>query len=1078
MERIRLVQAVAVLLWSLVPCIATEAATPDIAPQRAEARRILDAAGVTGGLVVHLGCGPSTSSGPAGKLTAALRAGDSYTVQGLDADAKNVEAARKLIQSLGLYGAVSVEPFSGERLPYVDNLVRLLVSENPGEVGMDEIMRVLAPLGVAYVKQGGKWTRTVKPWPEGMDEWQQHFHDADNNAVAADRLVGPPRRYQWIAEPQWMRSHMSMPSISSLVSSKGRLFTVEDRGSAEHPALPGKFTLVARDAFSGIVLWQRLFPDWHPVNIRTKETPVQLQRRLAAVGDVVYCTPGYSAAVTAMDAATGKVLKTYENTQRTTEFLYDRGVLYVVIGDPTDTVGVAGGGALSSSQFPLRAYGPRIPVLPNPKSTIVAIQADSGRTLWKKSGSDTAGYHGASLAVRGQYAVYSTTKDLVCLDRTSGRQAWRVPAAIVLKDRIGIGGVTASLVLSDDAAYLADSERLRAFSLKDGAPLWNGKATLNHHKPPDLFIAAGVVWSDYYNGHDPHTGKIVKKLSQKMNGPMGHDRCYRNRITDRYYINTKTGGSDFLALDTPGEFPNPWARSTCAIGHLPCNGLLYLGPPACSCCNWVMLNAMNALAPEPGLTSSSQPIQVERRVRLEKGAAYGAIRNPPSPRLRRTGLQSEIRNGDWPTYRHDAGRTGVTGAKVPAALKRRWETRLSTKASAPVIAAGKVFVADIDAHTVYALDAADGHAVWSYTTGARVDSPPTYHKGLLLFGSRDGWVYCLRASDGVLAWRFRDLPDRTICAYGQLESAWPVCGSILVKDGPSSGKAVAYFAAGRNSFLEGGIFLYGLDPQTGRVIHRRRMYGPYGADGFPVIASKVTSGSGLDGFKGDIFLTDGQLLYLRQQAFKGDLTPLKPEEPRPPHLIPSAGFLETIPHHRTFWTIDTTIRYDIAAGKQAVRGDILVMDGKKFYEVRGYTPNQISPFDPRANGYTLFAGVYSRASKTVSERRGKKPARKTKVQSVAEQLWSTHIPLTGRAMALAGKTVFVAGTPVAFPADDLAKAYEGRMGGVLWAASAATGEKLAEYKLDTPPVWDSLAIANGCLFLSLQDGRVVCMSGK
>ena len=1022
--------------------------------ERQSASRILAATGVKGGLVVHLGCGD-------GKLTAALRAGDNYTVQGLDPDVKNVETARKHIQSLGLYGPVSVSRWTTNHLPYVDNLVTLLVSENPGKIPMDEIMRALAPLGVAYVKRDGQWAKTVKPWPKDIDEWQQHFHDADNNAVARDSVVGPPRRHQWIAEPQWMRSHMSMPSISSLVSSRGRLFTVEDLGSAEHPALPGKFALVARDAFNGIALWQRSFPNWHPVNIHTKDTPVQLQRRLAAIGDVVYCTPGYSAPVTALDAATGKVLKTYDGTQRTTEFVFDRGVLYVVIGDATDTAGLARGSSLGTSQFAVLDYGPKIPVLADPKSTIVALDANSGRMLWQKSGGETAGYQGGTLAVRGSCAVYSTAKDLVCLDRASGREAWRVPAPIVLKDRIGVGGVAASLVLSDDAAYLADSESIRAFTLKDGTVMWKGKATLNHHKPPDVFLAAGVVWSDYFNGHDPRTGKVVKTLSQKMTGPMGHDRCYRNRITERYYINTKTGGSDFLGLETPGEFPNPWARSTCGIGHLPCNGLLYCGPPACSCCNWVMLNAMNALAPEPGLKSSGQLIKVEASVRLEKGSAYGQLSAPSG-------------GGDWPTYRHDTGRTGVTKAKAPTDLKPCWQTRLSTKSSAPVIAAGKVFVADIDAHAVRALDASDGRIVWSYITGSRVDSPPTYYKGLLLFGSRDGWVYCLRASDGALAWRFRDLPeDRMICAYGQLESAWPVCGSILVKDG------IAYFAAGRNSFLDGGIFVYGLVPKTGRVIHRRQMYGPYNPEGYPIITSQLASGSGLDGFKGDVFLTDGQLLYLRQQAFKSDLTPLKPEAPRPPHLIPSAGFLEAIPHHRTFYTIDTTIRYDITAGRQAAHGDILVIDGKQFYEVRGYTPGRISPFDPRANGYTLFAGVYSRANKTVTQKRGSKKApRKTRVQSVAEQRWSSHIPLTGKALVLADNTLFVAGTPVAFPADDLARAYEGRMGGVLWAASASTGEKVAQCKLDAPPVWDGLAVANGQLFISLQDGRVMCMGGK
>ena len=1046
------------------------------------ARQILKDTGVTGGLIVHLGCGD-------GQLTAALlpqEAGDRFLVQGLDADAKKVEAAREHIRSLGLYGKVSAEQWSAGRLPYVDNLVNLVVVEDLGGVPLDEVMRVLAPLGVAYVRQGGEWTKTVKPWPEEIDEWQQHFHDADNNAVAHDSVVGPPRHYQWIAEPEWMRSHLTLPSITSFVSSQGRLFTVEDRGSVEHPALPGKFALVARDAFNGLLLWQRPFPDWQPVNIYTKFTPAQVQRRLAAIGDTVYCTPGLNAPVTALDAATGKVLKVYEGTERTQEFAVDRGVLYAVIGDPTDTLGIGNPrGGLGSSEFPPRAYGPEIPKLASPISSIVAVQADSGEKLWEKSGDDTAAYQGTSLAVRGEHAVYCTDAAVVCLDRTTGRQVWRVPTDYVKPNQ---PGMSPSLVLSDRAVYLADAKSLTAYALEDGAKMWTGGAKLNHFKAPDVFLAAGVVWSGYYTGYDPQTGEIVKTLAQQMTGPMGHDRCYRNRITERYYINTKTGGSDFLGLDVPGEFPNPWARSTCGIGHLPCNGLLYLGPPACSCCNWVMLNALNALAPEPGLKSSAEPIEVETVSRLEKGPAYVSLAPRPS---------SLAPPDDWPTYRHDAGRTGVTQAKAPAELKRRWETKLSTRPSAPVIAAGKLFVADVDAHAVCALDAADGHLVWSYTTGSRVDSAPTYYKGFLLFGSRDGWVYCLRASDGELAWRFRNLPDRTICAYGQLESAWPVCGSILVKDD------VAYFAAGRNSFLDGGIFLYGLDPKTGRVIHRRRMYGPYNAEGHPIIASHITSGSGLEGFKADVFLTDGQLLYLRQQAFQPDLSPLRPAQVTRPHLIPSPGFLEAIPHHRTFWTIDTTIRYDIAASRSGARGDILVMDGNQFYEVRGYLPGRSANFDPRPSGYTLFAGTYSnpKAAATTEEKRrapaadaptgrkkrrgqpaadattGKKRRTRTPGPTSSER-WRSNIPLTGKAMVLAGDVLFVAGTPVAFPSGDLAKAYEGRMGGVLWAASAATGEKMAAYKLDAAPAWDGMAVAGGRLYIALEDGRVICMSEK
>ena len=61
----------------------------------------------------------------------------------------------------------------------------------------------------------------------------------------------------------------------------------------------------------------------------------------------------------------------------------------------------------------------------------------------------------------------------------------------------------------------------------------------------------------------------------------------------------------------------------------------------------------------------------------------------------------------------------------------------------------------------------------------------------MLFGSADGYVYCLRASDGELVWRFRGAPrDERLVAFEQLESLWPVHGTVLVQDG------AAYFAAG------------------------------------------------------------------------------------------------------------------------------------------------------------------------------------------------------------------------------------------------------------------------------------------
>ena len=133
------------------------------------AESILREAGIKGGLVVHLGCGD-------GKLTAALHAGDAYLVHGLDADGANVDAARSHVRSLGLCGKVSVDRLVGKRLPYIDNLANLIVTRGEWQVPREEMLRVLAPGGVALALDSRLSTLGSfrKPWPAEIDEWTHY----------------------------------------------------------------------------------------------------------------------------------------------------------------------------------------------------------------------------------------------------------------------------------------------------------------------------------------------------------------------------------------------------------------------------------------------------------------------------------------------------------------------------------------------------------------------------------------------------------------------------------------------------------------------------------------------------------------------------------------------------------------------------------------------------------------------------------------------------------------------------------------------------------------------------------------
>ena len=1028
------------------------------------ASEILEETGVKGGLVIHLGCGD-------GRLTANLRAGDGYLVHGLDSNEKNVQQARKHIGALGLYGPVSVSAFDGERLPHIDNVANLVVAEDLGAVPMDEVLRVLAPLGVAYIKSNGKWTKTTKPWPKDIDEWTHYLHGPDNNAVANDTVVAPPTGLQWVGGPLWSRAHSTLNGTSCMVSSGGRIFTIEDLAPIAFPLMPGKYTLVARDAFNGVVLWSRPLENWDNITHWMKPNPVQLPRRLVAVGGRVYATLGIFAPVTAMDAATGEVIKVYKGTENTQEIIVQDDVLYVVTGDPMNPYGLAGKRTNYRPQYQVydeKHYSPLRDPKQDPQFAVLAVDSKTGALLWKKTGRDSGEYEAMTLAVNDGMLVYQTKTELVRLGLADGKEIWTKAAPTRMEARSSIPSINGSsptLVLADDVILRAGTDNLIAFSASDGKEMWRRPTSTTYFSPPDIFVAKGIVWSyPSTDGYDLQTGEVAASRRITRDGPMGHDRCHRNKATIRYMINSRSGGADFSEFDADFSLANPWIRGTCSLGIMPCNGLLYGSPHACSCVNEVKLNGFYAL-------SDTGYDYVEENI-LVKGPAYKSESKP--------GVGNPQK--EWPTYRQNSARTGKAGTRLPADLEPKWKVKIPNP-TAPVIASKRVLVANKDAHTLYSLNSVNGKTAWTFTAGGRIDSPPTNAGGRVLFGSADGWVYCLNAETGELAWKFRAAPnDRVTVAFGQVESLWPVHGSVLVLDD------TAYVVAGRQSFINGGLYLTGIDIATGSKKYETRIAGPYGEDGESVfdLPEGVTAESGvrvarqIKGNMSDILLSDGETIYLRHMAFTCELTPVERKE----HMMTVSGFLDGSGHHRSYWTVAKGLIYDTTLGNN-VDADLLVMEGQELFGTRIRRSNR-SPENKNGpeRGYALFA--MTRAEKQQAKTPPRKPAAKKKQTAKAAAnarrqpkssysgIWETGIPVIGKAMLKAGDSLFIAGDPGVFPDNDIFRAVEGRAGGVLITAAAQDGKTLNEYRLDSPPVWDGMAAANNRLFIAMTDGQVQC----
>ncbi|MFB3892621.1 MAG: PQQ-binding-like beta-propeller repeat protein [Phycisphaerae bacterium] len=991
---------------------------------------------MSGGLCVHLDCAD-------GNLASGLAVCGRFVVHALAATDTIARNARLQAQSRNLHGLVSVEQGSPSRLPYADNMVDLVVVDDFSRgmadgLSVPEVIRVLEPGGVAYleqpaedgrasldegtlraalakagtgnfdiVKHSGLWARLRKPRPREMDEWTHWLHGPGGANLSADSLVGPPTRLQWIDGPYW-----PLGDTRAAVFAGGRGFAVFPKGQAGRKAL---WSLVARDAYNGLRLWQR--------EIETGGQQFD-PRLLVASGQLVFTVLKDGGPAVALDAASGEVAKTYDVGVSPRVILCVDGCLILAADSQIRSVNVQTGALKWKAVAPGKtAFRYRSPLN---YSQYPHVLVGGGQLFVLVDGSDQPPH------------------SLVCYDLASGQERWkRKQSGELLR------------YYEDVVVFVSQPEpfafgkkilgTIHAVASQDGRDLWECPGVLGVHADANAFCAGGLLWVNKDGkgivGLDPATGQERKSLKGVVTG-----HCGFVRTTDRYFIGVYDSLIDCRTGARTGQFA---FKNTCFLGNIPANGLLYNMPVYCGCMPYLRGTMAFSSAAAPAQSQPAASAAAEEA--LTKGPAYGEVTQPAEGQMAQ----------EWNTYRHDAQRSGSTPEAISRDLAVLWSTAVDSQErtpfgrsiTSPVAAEGMVFAAMPDGQAVCALDASTGKVRWRHLVGGRVEVPPTIHRGLCLFGANDGYVYCLRAADGELVWRFRAAPEeRRIMVGGRLESPWPVPG-VTVEGG------LACFAAGRHSGMDGGIFIHGLDPSSGRLAWTRRVTSK---DADTSIKREHRDWTDFL-HANDLLVACGKSLVMGRLAVEpssGDLSIsgkderyLSSGQARSGRGLVPFGFLtDRADVALRYPTHYMGMRYQLTLWSYAgTDGLLLAFDRDRVFAVKGMKPRPTGQAD---QDWELSAV---------------RPSATTTAAREQAALWT--VPVTRgavRALLPAGQVLLTAGPADKTRADD----------GVLGFYSKDDGSKLGEVNLPDAPVFDGMAASGGRVYVATQRGRIICLGPK
>ena len=1005
----------------------------------------LTVGGVHGGLVVRIGAAETD-------VVARLSRTGRYLVHVLGENAAATEKARQSLRRNGVYGLAFAETLADpHHLPYAENVVNAVMLQSLAEVPLSETHRVLTPGGALLVAPGvGLKPENLKaagfdlvgraqdgsfvyrkPWPKNMDDWSHPRHAANGNAVSGDTAVGPPERVRWVAA--------ATSEVEGLVTAGGRNFY----GG-----------ILARDSFNGLRLWHRDLLK-SKLNESSFKHPRLSYSRARPVVSGKYIFAAGKGKLVALDAATGEVAREYPGIGEPDEVIHHRDVVIAI-----------------------------------DENRIRAFSSETAEELWERESSDPRNLTAENEMVcfiRGR-PKRGESSEAIAVDLQTGKVKWQA-SHFPWMDKV-YRTVMHGEHVAFEVSTLNDHDAgngIHVLSAKTGKLAWEKDFPpgMNHARQARAMFAGDDIWilhggkkntatkegtkrtAIQVSSLNPATGEVVKTF------PAGLAHCFPPVATPRYVF---AGVLDMTDMKTGDVVANRITKANCSRenGWVPANGLIYTTPKHCTC--WPMLRGYVAMAPASPTRDNvvKKPIE-EIEFALSKGSASA------DPAAAKSVTE------DWPSYRGDGWRSGSSAGDGPKKLGTKWSAKVATPSklpdgpilhdwrenpfvkgpvSPPTISGGRVLVTRPDAHEVVAMQSADGKVSWRFTARGRVDTPPTIHSGLALFGCHAGYVYALRVDTGEMVWEFQAAPvDERIVAYGQVESPWPVPGAVLVID------ATVYFVAGRQQLADGGVLVFALDALTGekRWVHRLDHI-PQTADSTGKNPFKgFYENSGLEFDPIDILHQEGDGVAMSRWIFSLDGKTVSVDKWNAFAKLNTGNGAVWVP--RGSWNYGAR-HQDRFPGEAPRRPLVVFRDGEVYGQLNASTDVFRRDFD--ADAVKNFNGKWITGWQASREgRKGEKPFRTYRVAEGAQWTVDAFTPPEEKAKP------FKKGTQLSNDVHAMALSGNGRLyavhkDGRLKVFDTADGSVLAERQVPSP-VWDGLAIAEGNLFLSTRSGELLCL---